>query len=36
MAKKNAVRVTASTGNVFRDLGFSKEAQSTSSSVLTC
>jgi predicted XRE-type DNA-binding protein len=26
MAKKNAVRVTPSTGNVFRDLGFSKEA----------
>ena len=25
MAKKRAVRVTASTGNVFRDLGFSKE-----------
>jgi predicted XRE-type DNA-binding protein len=25
MAKKNAVRVTRSTGNVFRDLGFSKE-----------
>ena len=25
MAKKSAVRVTASTGNVFRDLGFSKE-----------
>jgi predicted XRE-type DNA-binding protein len=25
MAKKNAVRVTPSTGNVFRDLGFSKE-----------
>ena len=25
MAKKNAVRVTSSTGNVFRDLGFSKE-----------
>jgi predicted XRE-type DNA-binding protein len=25
MAKKNAVRVTTSTGNVFRDLGFSKE-----------
>ena len=25
MAKKNAMRVTASTGNVFRDLGFSKE-----------
>ena len=24
MAKKNAVRVTPSTGNVFRDLGFSK------------
>lgn len=24
MAKKNAVRVTTSTGNVFRDLGFSK------------
>jgi predicted XRE-type DNA-binding protein len=26
MAKNNAVRVTPSTGNVFRDLGFSKEA----------
>jgi predicted XRE-type DNA-binding protein len=25
MAKKSAVRVTPSTGNVFRDLGFSKE-----------
>ena len=25
MAKKNAVRVTPSTGNVFRDLGFSKD-----------
>jgi predicted XRE-type DNA-binding protein len=25
MAKKNVVRVTRSTGNVFRDLGFSKE-----------
>jgi predicted XRE-type DNA-binding protein len=25
MAKKSAVRVTASTGNVFRDPGFSKE-----------
>ena len=25
MAKKNAVRVTPSTGSVFRDLGFSKE-----------
>jgi predicted XRE-type DNA-binding protein len=25
MAKKNAIRVTPSTGNVFRDLGFSKE-----------
>jgi predicted XRE-type DNA-binding protein len=25
MAKKTAVRVTPSTGNVFRDLGFSKE-----------
>ena len=25
MAKKNAVRVTPSSGNVFRDLGFSKE-----------
>ena len=25
MAKKNPVRVTSSTGNVFRDLGFSKE-----------
>jgi predicted XRE-type DNA-binding protein len=25
MAKKSAVRVTSSTGNVFRDLGFSKE-----------
>jgi predicted XRE-type DNA-binding protein len=25
MAKKNAVRVTPSTGNVFRDLGFSKK-----------
>ncbi len=25
MAKKGAVRVTSSTGNVFRDLGFSKE-----------
>ena len=25
MAKKNATRVTPSTGNVFRDLGFSKE-----------
>ena len=25
MAKRNAVRVTPSTGNVFRDLGFSKE-----------
>jgi predicted XRE-type DNA-binding protein len=25
MARKNAVRVTPSTGNVFRDLGFSKE-----------
>ena len=25
MARRNAVRVTASTGNVFRDLGFSKE-----------
>lgn len=25
MVKKNAVRVTPSTGNVFRDLGFSKE-----------
>ena len=25
MTKKNAVRVTPSTGNVFRDLGFSKE-----------
>jgi len=25
MAKKNAVRVTPSTGNVFRDLGISKE-----------
>ena len=25
MPKKNAVRVTPSTGNVFRDLGFSKE-----------
>jgi hypothetical protein len=36
MAKKNAVRLTPSTGNVFRDIGFSKEEQSTSSSVLTC
>ncbi len=25
MAKKNAVKVTPSTGNVFRDLGFPKE-----------
>jgi len=25
MPKKNAVRVTPSTGNVFRDLGFSRE-----------
>src|SRR5438309_3262908 len=25
MAKKNVVRVTPSTGNVFRDLGFAKE-----------
>jgi predicted XRE-type DNA-binding protein len=25
MAKKGAVRITPSTGNVFRDLGFSKE-----------
>jgi len=25
MAKKSAVRVTPSTGNVFRDLGFSRE-----------
>jgi predicted XRE-type DNA-binding protein len=25
MAKKSAVRVTPSTGNVFRDIGFSKE-----------
>jgi predicted XRE-type DNA-binding protein len=25
MAKKSAIRVTSSTGNVFRDLGFSKE-----------
>ena len=25
MAKKKVVRVTSSTGNVFRDLGFSKE-----------
>ena len=25
MAKKSAVRVTPSAGNVFRDLGFSKE-----------
>ena len=25
MPKKNAIRVTPSTGNVFRDLGFSKE-----------
>ena len=25
MARRNAVRVTLSTGNVFRDLGFSKE-----------
>jgi predicted XRE-type DNA-binding protein len=25
MAKRSAVRVTPSTGNVFRDLGFSKE-----------
>jgi predicted XRE-type DNA-binding protein len=25
MAKKKAIRVTSSTGNVFRDLGFSKE-----------
>jgi predicted XRE-type DNA-binding protein len=25
MAKKSAVRVTQSTGNVFRDLGFSRE-----------
>jgi len=25
MAKRNAVRVTPSTGNVFRDLGFSNE-----------
>lgn len=25
MARKNAVRVTPSTGNVFRDLGFSKD-----------
>jgi predicted XRE-type DNA-binding protein len=25
MAKKNAVRVTPSTGNAFRDLGFSRE-----------
>ena len=25
MAKKIAIRVTSSTGNVFRDLGFSKE-----------
>ena len=25
MAKKSAVRVTPSTGNIFRDLGFSKE-----------
>ena len=25
MAKKSAVRVTPSTGNVFRDLGFAKE-----------
>ncbi len=25
MAKKKPIRVTASTGNVFRDLGFSKE-----------
>src|SRR4029434_2573605 len=26
MAKRNAIRVTPSTGNVFRDLGFSREA----------
>jgi predicted XRE-type DNA-binding protein len=25
MAKRNAIRVTPSTGNIFRDLGFSKE-----------
>ena len=25
MAKKNAIKVTPSTGNIFRDLGFSKE-----------
>jgi len=25
MAKKNAIRVTRSTGNVFRDFGFSNE-----------
>jgi len=25
MAKKSGIRVTSSTGNVFRDLGFSKE-----------
>lgn len=25
MAKKSAIRVTSSTGNVFRELGFSKE-----------
>ena len=25
MARKSAVKVTASTGNVFRDLGFSRE-----------
>src|SRR5882672_3388638 len=25
MTKKSAIRVTSSTGNVFRDLGFSKE-----------
>jgi predicted XRE-type DNA-binding protein len=25
MARKNAVKVTPSTGNIFRDLGFSKE-----------
>ena len=25
MAKKSAIKVTSSTGNVFRDLGFSKE-----------
>jgi predicted XRE-type DNA-binding protein len=25
MAKRNAVRVTTATGNVFRDLGFSRE-----------